>query len=248
MAKQITNHLELRNEFIKSKKQVEEQRRTLKKVIHDLRTPISGIIGSLSMVDDTKISPELKSVLEITKRSGKNLIEYVNNSLENVLVDNQESDFITASKLTKKLLSIYELQAANKKVELNITSEIDDKEKISTLSSGDLINIIGNLISNAIKFSSAQDSVNVSIGYKNDNKDQYKVVVSDKGTGMTTEQINNIYELRESEATEGTNKERGFGIGLSEALRTLTKHNGTFEIDSEEDRGTRFMVLFPRKH
>lgn len=248
VAKQIINHLEYRNELINNKKQVEEYRRTLRKVIHDLRVPLSGIIGGLSMVDENDISKDLKQVLKIIRKSSKNLIEYINDSLKNILNSDQVGDFIPANTLIKKLQSLYNLQASNKKVKLEILSEIDEQENITTLSSGDLINIIGNLISNAIKFSPDGQTVSVSIGYKNDEKDHYKVVVADHGMGMSTEQINNIYELRVKESQEGTNEEQGFGIGLTEALRTLTQHDGTFEIDSEKDRGTRFMVLFPRKH
>jgi signal transduction histidine kinase len=161
---------------------------------------------------------------------------------------NLDSEFITASILKKKLNSLYSLQARNKEAKLNIRSSIKDNEKITTLSSGDLINIVGNLISNAIKFSSKKDLISVHIDYKGSGRDQYQITVADQGTGMTEKQIKDIQAFENHTSTEGTNNEQGFGIGLTEALRTLDNHGGTFNIDSSEDEGTTFTVFFPRKY
>lgn len=248
IADQITRHLELKNELVSQNKKVQQQQSTLRKVIHDLRTPISGIIGGLSMIDNNEIGPKFKSVLELAKQSSKNLIDYVNSSLEKAIKAEEETSFITASTLRDKLLSLYKLQAESKEVKLHISAELENEERITTLSSGDLINVIGNMISNAVKYSSKDELVSVEIGYKDEDRDQYKVTISDQGVGMNEEQIKAISSLERNHSTEGTNNEKGFGIGLKEALRTLTQHDGTFDIESAEGKGTTFTVYFPRKH
>ncbi|MAL18416.1 MAG: hypothetical protein CL670_03080 [Balneola sp.] len=248
IADQITRHLELKNELVSQNKKVQQQQSTLRKVIHDLRTPISGIIGGLSMIDNNEIGPKFKSVLELAKQSSKNLIDYVNSSLEKAINAEEETSFITASTLRDKLLSLYKLQADSKEVKLHISAELENEERITTLSSGDLINVIGNMISNAVKYSSKDELVSVEIGYKDEDRDQYKVTISDQGVGMNEEQIKAISSLERNHSTEGTNNEKGFGIGLKEALRTLTQHEGTFDIESAEGKGTTFTVYFPRKH
>jgi len=248
IAEQVTRHLELKNELISQNKKIQQQQSTLRKVIHDMRTPISGIIGGLSMIDNDEIDPKFKSVLEMAKQSSKNLINYVNSSLEEAINTEEETNFITASTLREKLLSLYKLQADIKKVKLTISTELENGERITTLSSGDLINILGNMISNAIKYSSEGDPVSVNIGYEDEDQDHYKVTISDQGVGMSDEQIKTISALERSHTTQGTNDEQGFGIGLKEALHTLTQHDGTFDIDSAEGEGTTFTVFFPRKH
>ena len=200
------------------------------------------------MIDNNEIGPKFKSVLELAKQSSKNLIDYVNSSLEKAINAEEETSFITASTLRDKLLSLYKLQADSKEVKLHISAELENEERITTLSSGDLINVIGNMISNAVKYSSKDELVSVEIGYKDEDRDQYKVTISDQGVGMNEEQIKAISSLERNHSTEGTNNEKGFGIGLKEALRTLTQHEGTFDIESAEGKGTTFTVYFPRKH
>jgi signal transduction histidine kinase len=248
IAEQVTRHLVSKNELVSRNKKIQQQQSTLRKVIHDLKTPISGIIGGLSMIDNDEIDPKFRSVLEMAKQSGKNLINYVTKNLEKAISDEEESNFITASTLKKKLRSLYELQAKNKKVKLTISAELDTDEHITTLSSGDLINIIGNMISNSIKFSSKDDTVSVHIGYEDKNRDRYKVTVSDEGVGMSEKQIEVITAFEHSHSTKGTRQEEGFGIGLKEALRTLTQHDGTFDIESAEGEGTTCTLYFPRQH
>lgn len=248
IAAQITEYLEMKNELIHTKKHVEEQRSTLHKVVHDLRGPITGILGSLSMVDSSRLKPELRDIMTVIGQSCNSLIEYVNDSLKRALYKDSETDFITSKVLQKKLRTLYELQARTKNIELNFESRLKKREHITTLSSGELINVMGNLLNNAIKFSPIGSEVTLSIDYADDQKQEYLLSVQDHGVGMSKPQLEVIRNLQPADPMEGTDREQGFGIGLSEAMRTLKNNGGSFEVESTEGEGTTFHIRFPRKH
>jgi signal transduction histidine kinase len=243
IAKQITRHLELQNKIVENDKIIEDQSSTLHKIVHDLRSPMSAILGNLSMVDKDQLNDELKKLFTQIKSSCREMVDYINETLEDTLQETDNSStFITASTLEEKLRSLYDLQAKEKDITLDIDNDLDEDEQITTLSSGDLINISGNIISNAIKYTPENSRVSVHLTYRDSDKDKYKLTVTDNGPGMGVEQLEKI------NAHERTDSEDGYGIGLYEALRTLKNHDGSFKIDTRQGEGTRFTVFFPRKH
>ena len=102
--------------------------------------------------------------------------------------------------------------------------------------------VFRNLISNAIKFSFAQQKVQVII-QGHDNRCEIKVI--DKGVGMSQEVMASLYELKEYHDTRGTSGEKGTGLGLIICKEFVEKNFGTMQIDSEEEKGTTFTLSFP---
>lgn len=106
--------------------------------------------------------------------------------------------------------------------------------------------IAGNLISNAIKFTSAGGKVQVKLGITlNQSKTFLQIVVSDTGSGMDDKLIQQIL-LGKAETTPGTMGERGYGLGLSLVKHLVELRGGKMKISSIVDQGSVFEVKLPQ--
>jgi signal transduction histidine kinase len=102
--------------------------------------------------------------------------------------------------------------------------------------------VLRNLISNAIKFTRPGGWVQIEAYSKNET---VYIEIIDNGVGIPDNKLDTIFNLDESYRTEGTNKEKGTGLGLILCKEFIDKHNGNISVQSEVGNGTRFTVLFP---
>ncbi|MBS1528450.1 MAG: ATP-binding protein, partial [Bacteroidetes bacterium] len=105
--------------------------------------------------------------------------------------------------------------------------------------------VIRNLITNAIKFSRANDSITISAGVQ---EDGYVLLsVKDTGVGMNEKQLNKLFKSKVDSGT-GTNNEIGTGMGLLFCKDLIEKCNGKIWVQSEEGWGTEFFFTLPLAH
>jgi len=98
--------------------------------------------------------------------------------------------------------------------------------------------VIRNLLTNAVKFTSAGGQVTLAIE-ANDNG-QYTISVSDNGIGMSREQIQKLFMLDNTQSRKGTSGEEGTGLGLIVCREMLEKHETTLNVESEVGKGSKF--------
>jgi len=101
-----------------------------------------------------------------------------------------------------------------------------------------IVTVVRNLLTNAIKFTA--EGGKVTLGINEDNSGKYTVSVSDTGTGMTPEQIQNLFRLDCQQSREGKAGEHGTGLGLIVCKELLQKHGSQLHIESEVGQGSRF--------
>ena len=101
--------------------------------------------------------------------------------------------------------------------------------------------IVRNLLTNAIKFTSTQGEVSLSLNPTIDGK--HTLSISDTGTGMTPEQVQNLFRIDRKQSRKGTAGEQGSGLGLIVCRELLQKHGSTLHVESEEGRGSRFWFV-----
>ena len=98
--------------------------------------------------------------------------------------------------------------------------------------------IIGNFITNAIKFTNTNGSISITAKLANYG-DRISFEIEDNGIGMNTSILNSIYNKEfVSDVTIGTNREKGTGLGMSICKEFIKKHDGRLYIDSKLGRGT----------
>ena len=100
-----------------------------------------------------------------------------------------------------------------------------------------LVTVVRNLLTNAVKFTTAGGKVLLQI---NKSKDKYSITVSDTGIGMTREQVQNLFHIDRQLLREGTAGEQSSGLGLIVCRDMLQKHGCELHVESEEEKGSSF--------
>ena len=252
VANQIVWRLESLKRIKELQEKVDKLNRTKRKVIHDIRSPVFGIVGLADIIKEeieNENYEELLELIDTIKKGGNSVMEYAesvmseDSSDEKTLPDNYK---FSCDMLCQKLNQLYRAQARSKGVSLSIdTNENNDDVFFSKRR---LLQIAGNLISNSIKYTHKGGSVDVRVGVSESNKsyepDELTIIVEDTGVGMNKEQINKILEGY-SGTQPGTGGEKGYGFGLSVVRHLVHEANGQMDINSEPGEGTKFTITLP---
>jgi signal transduction histidine kinase len=102
--------------------------------------------------------------------------------------------------------------------------------------------VIGNLVSNAIKFTNPGGKVEISVDQK---PELITVIVSDNGVGIPPEILKNLFDISHKISTSGTMNEKGTGLGLLLCKEFVEKHGGTIWAESTEANGSQFKFTLP---
>lgn len=256
IANEIVNRLIAIKVIQQLHSKVKEAKDTQRKVAHDIRGPLGGIISLAQIISDQGDSNKMEQVLEfinLIQKSGKSLLELANEILTTgKQVDESKSDTVSAMKssefnllmLKEKLEKLYSAQAKPKQIHFAVNI-IDNNGEIP-FSKNKILQIAGNLISNAIKFTPENGSVTVdlSLNLAREGK-QLQITVRDSGIGMSEEIIQHIQGGTAS-STDGTEGEQGYGFGLSLVKHLLDGLKGSLEINSKPEAGAEFKVIMPQ--
>ena len=226
------------NEAVKSKQQF------LSNMSHEIRTPMNAIIGFTKVVLKTDLTAKQKEYLTAIKMSGDALIVLINDILDLAKVDAGKMTFEkTAFKLhlsIKAMLHLFETKIQERN--LMLVTQYDDS--IPEVLVGDpvrLHQIILNLVSNAVKFTSkGKITVIVKLISETDKKVTVEFSVVDTGIGIKASKLDKIFENFQ-QATSGTSRIfGGTGLGLAIVKQLVEAQKGTITVESEFGRGTTF--------
>ena len=215
-------------------------------VSHELRTPLTCIKEGVSVVLDGaagEINEKQKHFLDLVSRNINRLAMLINDVLDfqkldagKMKLNPQESD---VRQLAEEIYETMKLAAKNKGLELFL--ELDENLPKVALDRDRIIQVLTNLISNAIKFT--PQGGQVRLGFQRQN-DELVMRVSDTGVGIPKEDLPKIFEQfyrvqRHGEEIKGT------GLGLAIVKKIMLLHGGRIEVESEPDRGSTFSVFLP---
>ena len=105
-----------------------------------------------------------------------------------------------------------------------------------------IITVVRNLLTNAVKFTPVGGEITLTIEPSSNNSKHF-ISVSDTGTGMTSEQIKNLFNIDRLQPQEGTIGEQGNGLGLIVCQELLKKHRSALHVESEEGKGSKFWFV-----
>ena len=253
IARQVVRRLEALKKIKDLEEKVDSLNEKKRKISHDLRNPISGIVGLADIMEDEIKNERVNEVLELVemiKKGGNSLLELVEEIMDQEDAEQEEQEpaknEFSCQSFADKLKEMYQPQAKSKGVHLNINAK--DSADDVFFPKSKLLQIVGNLITNSIKFTDEDGTVNVQITVNetdeetNDNK--LVITVEDTGVGMKEEKVQ---EILEGQATSegGTKGEKGYGFGLSLVKHLVDKAQGKMQIESELGEGTRFEIILP---
>jgi signal transduction histidine kinase len=239
---------------ITARKETEEKLRETMKiksqfvstVSHELRTPLTCIKEGVSIVSDGvagEINEKQKHFLNLANRNISRLTALINNVLDfqkldagKMKLNPQEND---VRQVAEEIHETMMLSAKNKEVELFL--ELDEHLPKATFDRDRIIQVLTNLVSNAIKFTPQAGQVRLSFQQQND---ELVIRVSDTGIGIPKEALPKIFE--QFYRVQQPGKEiKGTGLGLAIVKKIVILHGGRIEVESELDRGTTFSVFLP---
>ncbi|MFO8146311.1 MAG: GAF domain-containing sensor histidine kinase [Bacteroidota bacterium] len=246
IAAEIVEHLRLKKQLKTFRLEVIDGLKIKNKLAHDVRGPLAGILGlsEIALEDEiTKI--EMISYFRMIGKSSAQLLDLT----EDILKTKTSTKFPVAERirikdLGDKIIQLYQPQATYKNIIIEVDIPANDKEKSVYLDS--LLQIIGNLISNAIKFTPSGGKVILGLSKVIANEiENFEIQVEDSGSGFSAEKIKNILNGK-GISSMGTSGEIGYGLGLKLVKTTVEEMGGTFNIFSEENTGGKLKITIPQ--
>lgn len=218
---------------------------------HEIRTPLSGIAGTAELLQHTALSAAQRPLAEALGASTRNLVELVNAMLDHAKISaghvRVERAPVQLRNLARELRDLFGAHAADKRLAFGVT--VADAAPAWIETDGiKLLQIVGNLVSNAIKFT-ARGSVAVrarcAIPARAGGALRLVVEVADTGVGIAPEQIAAVFEPFVQGDTSITRIYGGTGLGLAIARQLAELLGGTLRVDSRPGAGSTFTLELP---
>lgn len=217
-------------------------------ITHDLRSPMTSIRGFIEVLLDGsagEINEEQREFLKIIDGSSRKLLEMINNILDAAKLEAGRMK-LTLTKFdpretVERVIKIMEPQAAKSGVKLS--SQGFDSFPTIRADSDLMERVIMNLVSNAIKFTPSQGSVDI-IGQ--DFPEKIQITVADSGQGIPPDYLDKVFDKFQQVGIEKEERRRGSGLGLTIAKYGVEAHLGKIWVESEMEKGSRFSFWLPK--
>lgn len=214
---------------------------------HDLRSPMGNIMQLSTLLDvnyDSFDDENKMSYITLIKNLSEKTFELLENLLAWSRVQLNKIDFtpekINLKDIIEETLGIYEENIKNKEIQLINNLNTD----ISVLANEESIKLVfRNLLSNAIKFTPQKGKIEITankIKNPDNNKFHYEICIKDTGVGIPKDQIPKIFDVDRNFSTQGTNNEKGTGLGLILCKEFIEKNNGEISVKSTLGKGSQF--------
>jgi PAS domain S-box-containing protein len=216
-------------------------------IAHDLRSPISGLLGLTGLlIDGEELSQEeSQTVSTEMARSVRNIFDLLENLLEWSRMQRGLTTFAPEPcdllHVAQDNAELVRSAAEQKKVTLRLA--IPPECKVSA--DAHMLNtVLRNLLFNALKFSNHGGNVIVSA---QQDADKVTVAVKDDGVGMDEQTLASLFALGRKDSRLGTAGEKGTGLGLVLCKEFIEKHGGTIRVESQPDQGATFFFTLTAK-
>lgn len=225
------------------KHQLEMARREFtSNVSHELKTPLTIINGYAEMIETGMAKQEdIKRFSRIIREEGTRLLYLIDSIMRLSKIEEKQSKEYTpidVFSIAQDTIDRLAIVASDKNIDVNISGH----ETIINGNQTMIEELLYNLIENGIKYT--QPSGKVSIDIKNDKEHCY-IKVSDTGIGIPKEHQDRIFERFYTVDKSRSRKTQSTGLGLSIVKHIVEYHNGSIELESEENKGTEITVILP---
>lgn len=215
---------------------------------HEIRTPMNAILGYANLLRrDENLSPDARRKLETINRSGENLLAIINNILELSKIESgrmtaQMEDFNLPA-LLEDLVQLYRPRAEGKSIAFEFSYEPGLPDHVRT-DREKLNRIIGNLLDNAIKFTS-QGGVTLRAGCVGNGKETMLLVeIADTGVGISPDEASRVFQQFEQTGS-GRASHQGTGLGLAISRQCARLLGGDLTFRSLPALGSVFHLQIP---
>jgi PAS domain S-box-containing protein len=228
---------------------VKSKQQFLSNMSHEIRTPMNAIIGFTKVLLKSDLNEKQKEYLTAIKLSGDALTVLINDILDLAKVDAgkmvfEQTPFKMAASISA-MIHLFETKIQEKNLQL--IKKYDDK--IPLVLSGDpvrLHQIILNLVSNAVKFTSeGKITISASLLNENEEKADIEFSVSDTGIGIPEDKMEHIFENFQQATSETARLYGGTGLGLAISKQLVESQGGRIIAKSKLGEGSTFSFILP---
>jgi two-component system sensor histidine kinase VicK len=219
-----------------------EKDRILQVVAHDLRSPIGGI-KMMSELLTRKDATQQTEMLAMVRRSAAHCLALVNELLsgglsgETPVLDRGVFDL---PKMVAENVELMRFNAAEK--QQVIEAKLGDTSLPILADAEKLGRVLNNILGNAIKFSPAGSTIRITLAEAGS---CYRIAIRDQGMGIPATAHGQVFEVFSLARRPGTQGEKSFGLGLSISRQIIEAHGGKLWFESEEGKGTEFIIELP---
>ena len=246
----ITDRTKAEADLITAKEKAEESDRLktafLHNVSHEIRTPMNAIIGFSTLLNEPDVSEEDRhQYTDIIFQSGSQLLSIINDIVDIANVESGQAKLnlteINLNSMMKSLNEQFRIIAKGNNISINLNAPLTDEDSEVITDNTKLVQILSNLINNAIKFTK---NGQIDFGYTLKEK-FLEFYVKDSGIGISHEYHSRIFDRFFQVDSAVSRQYSGTGLGLSICKGYVQLLGGTIKVESESGKGTLFKFTIP---
>lgn len=217
---------------------------------HELKTPINVIVGYLELIQEGiygEVAPKQRDVLQTITKQAHSLTRLVKRLLDISRFEASGGKLDVREVELQRMLTTLESSFSVLAMQRDISFSVVHSDQLPTrvFWDEDRINeVLGNLLSNAFKFTPRGGKVSLTVKPDDDN---VVVTVVDTGAGISAAQLPHIFDKFFQADNQAQAATKGTGLGLAIAKEIVEAHGGEIFVESEVGRGTRFVVTVPAR-
>ena len=240
---------EMKKALVRAKEATESKSYYLTNVSHEIRTPLNAILGYAQIMEmksrEHSLTPDFISCMRGIRSSGDHLLELINNVLDISRIDSGKMQLsmetVNIRQLIKKVyeINLPKAEQQGKRFSYSFDSTLPD---LVETDAAKITQILMNLCSNAIKFTGEGNRISLSVRLDG----RYMLFrVEDEGIGISSENLDLIFQPFTQAENSITKKYGGTGLGLAITKRLTDLFNGKIVVESELGKGSVFTVYLP---
>jgi len=234
--------LEIKEKNIEIENAANFKNQVLGMVAHDLRNPLAAVESTAMLMELDEVDSDTRDNIEIIKASCAKARGIITDLLEAARNDDQnviEATKVDLNVFVRKIIDSWKIHNETRNTFTFSSAYIPLYAEVNREK---LHRVMDNLISNAIKFSNADDKIEISLDKENGNA---IIEIKDHGLGIPKELIPQLFDRFSKAGRTGLHGEQSTGLGLSIVKQIIQRHGGTIEVESVENEGSTFRISIP---
>ena len=213
-------------------------------VSHELRTPLTSIKGSLALMLEEELEPEQTELLDVSKRNADRLVRLVNDILDMSKIEAGKLELLPQPLAPQAICSeaVSGIEGFARKVSVTVRCEVKAALLPVRADPDRIVQVLTNLLSNALKFSPRGAEVVLSASASGEQLVLFQV--KDSGPGIPPEFRDKLFTPF-AQADRARREQAGTGLGLAITRALVVKHGGDIWVESEPGQGTSFFFTLP---
>lgn len=226
----------------------------LHNVSHDIRTPMNAILGYSELMKNELKDNDLPRVFEHLnklQKAGNILLSIINNVLDMARIESGhmelDENYANIEDIRQRLIEMFEDEAKKKNIHVRYTFNVEHKHVMADVTKVEEIFV--NILSNALKYTPSNGSVEVNVDELSCDEPGYMIVrtsIMDTGIGMSQEYLEKIFESFSRERMTSS-KISGTGLGMAIVKKYVDLLGGTIDVKSVLGKGSTFTITIPHK-